>query len=206
MPSLLPSDSRPLAVSNSKVIKALFDKHHTAYCKVEKGCATIAGNNLNFFQASEGGVNIQAAPGNFIAFQTMGNHGPFHMKMIWPLTLLAGPLAMPKDIPFPPFMPLLPKVGPFCAVLAGLACWVAEELYGKNDIRTHHARLYTLVHDNFFTRAYRKYGVTWAKTLKKYPFLKKIAKPIWDYMANRGEKVSRDYCFVKTGVNCVNHY
>ena len=27
-----------------------------------------------------------------------------------------------------------------------------EELYGKNDIRTHHARLYTMVHDNFFTR------------------------------------------------------
>lgn len=198
--AVLEKSDDPLAVSRSKIVKAAFNRHHTAYIKVEKSAAILAGDNTNFVQASEGGVNVQAGVGKYISFQTMGNHGPFHMKMIWPLTMLCGPLAMPKDIPFPPFMPMLPTVGPFAAVCGALACWVAEELYGKNDIRTHHARLYTMVHDNFFTRLYRRNGIKWAATLKKHSWLKKIVRPIWDFMSFKGQVISKNYVFVKTGI------
>ncbi len=62
------------------------------------------------------------------------------------------------------------------------ACWVAEELYGKDDERTHLARAWVLTHDSPFLRAYRKHGRTWAKWLAAHPKAKPMVKPIWDAM------------------------
>lgn len=197
------SEEKQLPVSQSKIIKAAFNKHHTAYLKVTKKAAYLAGDNFNFVQASEGGVNIQAGVGKAISLQTMGHQGPFHMKMMWPMNLLCGPFSMPQCIPWPPYVHLLPEVGPMVTVFVGLscsACWVAEELYGKNDIRTHHARLYTMVHDNFFNRMYKKNGIKWAAFLKRNNWLKPIIKPIWNFMAFKGEQISNMYAFVKTGI------
>ena len=120
--SALPAEesSQPFPTSNSKVIKALFNDHHTSFVRVEKKAAMLAGDKFNFVQVGEGGVNIQAGVGKFIALQTMGNHGPFHMKMIWPMTMLCGPLAMAQDIPFPPCMPILKDLEGFQTVLACL--------------------------------------------------------------------------------------
>ena len=107
--------------SKSKIIKCQFNRHHTAYIKIEKNVCIISGDNFNFVQCSSKGVNIQAAPGAPIALQTMGTAGPMHMKMMWPLTLLAGPLAMPKDIPYPPYMDILADLPPLFDVAKGLA-------------------------------------------------------------------------------------
>ena len=112
--------TRVMPTSGSVVIKAMFNDHHTGFLRVEKKAAMLAGDKFNFVQASEGGVNIQSGIGKAIALQTMGNHGPFHMKMIWPMTMLSGPLAMPKDIPMPPFMPILPHMEDFQTAFACL--------------------------------------------------------------------------------------
>lgn len=197
----LKEEGKRIPVGNSKLIKARFNSHHTGFLKVTAQAAYIAGDNFNFVQASQNGVNIQAGVGKNISIQSMATHGPFHMKMTWPLNLLAGPFSMPQAIPYPPFVHLLPEIGPFMSVMAGLSfCYVAEELYGKNDIRTHHARLYTMIHDNFFIRLYKKNGKKWANFLNKYTWLKPIVKPIWDYMANEGFKISKNCVFVNTGV------
>lgn len=65
-------------------------------------------------------------------------------------------------------------------------CWVAEELYGVNHPKTHAARLYVLRNDNWFTRLYKEHGKSWADIIKKYPWLKPVIQPIWDYMAYQG--------------------
>ena len=62
------------------------------------------------------------------------------------------------------------------------ACWVAEELYGVKDTRTYLARKYCKENNGLFISMYQKYGKTWASVIKKYPFLKRIANPIWDSM------------------------
>jgi hypothetical protein len=73
------------------------------------------------------------------------------------------------------------------AQMGGMAaCWVAEELYGVDDERTHLARYYVLNTDNWFNRLYTKRGKSWAKFIKKYPFLKPIVQPIWDNMYIKG--------------------
>jgi len=69
-----------------------------------------------------------------------------------------------------------------------LACWVAEELYGKYSLKTDFARYYCLKYNTRFIKLYRKYGIKWAKTLRNYPILKPIVRPIWDYMAWKGEQ------------------
>lgn len=65
---------------------------------------------------------------------------------------------------------------------ATVLCWVAEELYGAKDTRTYLARKYCQKNNSFFISAYRKHGQTWAKTIKRFPLLRKIVKPIWDNM------------------------
>ena len=72
---------------------------------------------------------------------------------------------------------------------AAAACWVAEELYGINHLKTYAARLYVMFNDNWFIRLYRRYGKFWAKFINKHSWLKPIIKPIWDYMANKGLKM-----------------
>jgi hypothetical protein len=68
--------------------------------------------------------------------------------------------------------------------LAG--CWVAEELFGKYDVRTHLARYYARTTDSWFMRAYKKHGRAWAKWLKAHPSFKPVVKPIWMRMARLG--------------------
>lgn len=192
-------------VSRSKLIKAQFNEHHVAYLKIEKRAAFLCGDNFNCVHVSEEGVNIQAGVGKHIALQTMASHGPMHMKMIWPINLLCGPAAAPQCIPTIPLMPIAPECPPLAACLIGLSspipCWVAEELYGKNDIRTHYARLYAMVHDNFFTRLYRKYGIAWASFVKKHSWIKPLIEPIWKYMYIKGEIISNNCVTVFTKSN-----
>lgn len=75
--------------------------------------------------------------------------------------------------------------------LAGGAalCWVAEELYGIDSLRTYAARLYATLNDNWFLRLYRKYGKIWAKFIHNNPWIKPIIRPIWDSMAEKGLKM-----------------
>lgn len=58
-------------------------------------------------------------------------------------------------------------------------CWVAEELYG-NTLKTWTIRDYLLPKDNLFTRAYRKYGETWARWCKKSKAVRAVCRVIWD--------------------------
>ncbi|MAG28071.1 hypothetical protein CMI47_21305, partial [Candidatus Pacearchaeota archaeon] len=73
-----------------------------------------------------------------------------------------------------------------------MVCWVAEELYGKDDYRTHLARLYANTHDSWFLRAYQKYGVEWANWLKRHTWAKPLVRPIWDRMARLGKEIIVD--------------
>lgn len=73
------------------------------------------------------------------------------------------------------------------SMMMGGMCWVAEELYGKTDIKTYMARFYANTTDNWFTRLYSEFGKGWAKFLRDNPFLKPLVRPIWDYMVKRGK-------------------
>ena len=66
-------------------------------------------------------------------------------------------------------------------------CWVAEELYGPLDRRTHLARLWVMRTDNHFTRAYRRYGKRWAAYLRKHPWQKPLWKLLWDKFVEFGQ-------------------
>jgi len=68
-------------------------------------------------------------------------------------------------------------------------CWVAEELYGVDNIKTYYARLYANLADNMFIRTYRIFGKSWANYIKKHSWLKPIVRPIWDYMVKQGQKI-----------------
>ena len=106
--------------SSRKVIRARFNKFHTAFLSVEKACAVLAADKYNFIEVTTSGVNLQAGPGNPIAIQTMGYHGPFHLKAQFPLTLLPGPFSPPDTIEVP-LMSLLPKLPQMVMALSALA-------------------------------------------------------------------------------------
>lgn len=72
------------------------------------------------------------------------------------------------------------------AVAALIGCWVAEELYGVDHMKTHLARYWAMTHDNWFTRLYSKHGQHWAGWLKNHPWAKPVVQPIWDVMAFLG--------------------
>jgi hypothetical protein len=65
---------------------------------------------------------------------------------------------------------------------AAKACWVAEELYGADDPRTHLARAWVQTHDTPFTRAYIQHGRAWANWLRAQPWAKPMVQPLWDAM------------------------
>lgn len=79
-------------------------------------------------------------------------------------------------------------LGQAAGTAAGLAmmCWVAEELYGADDERTHAARRYATSHDTTFTRAYAKHGKAWAAWLRENEWAKPVVRPLWDWMAEQG--------------------
>lgn len=68
------------------------------------------------------------------------------------------------------------------SIAGGVACWVAEVLYGTSDIRTHLARAWVLEHDTPFTRLYRVQGKRWARWLAANPWAKPLVQPVWDHM------------------------
>lgn len=72
---------------------------------------------------------------------------------------------------------------------AAVGCWVAEELYGEHDERTHAARRWARENDNPFTRAYMKYGKSWAALVRNSRIARAIARPIWDWMARQGDDI-----------------
>ncbi len=81
------------------------------------------------------------------------------------------------------------------AVGAGMFCWVAEELFGKDDQRTHYARIYCKHNMHRpFVQAYQKHGRLWAKILRWLPFLKPLARPIWEDMATEGWLIDMRNC------------
>jgi hypothetical protein len=76
-------------------------------------------------------------------------------------------------------------------LIGGFPCWVAEELFGKHDLRTAHARLWASTHDNRFTRLYRKHGRKWARWVRKSRIFRTIAWPVWRYMAYLGKRQAK---------------
>lgn len=70
----------------------------------------------------------------------------------------------------------------------GPCCWVATELWGYNDDRTHQARFYVINNNNWFTRLYKRYGITWSKIIKGRKLLQALIKPIWRYMSKQGKE------------------
>ncbi len=75
---------------------------------------------------------------------------------------------------------------------AALLCWVADELFGPDDMKTLFARFYAHNTDNTFMRIYRKFGQSWAKTLSKNKWLHPIVKPIWLNMAKKGQEMLQE--------------
>lgn len=108
---------------------------------------------------------------------------------------LAG-LAMPQIIAGQRGETTAPGIGR--ELLSGVAsgipaavgkCWVADELYGKDAIKTFYARLYANTADSWFLRLYGKFGKSWAKFLSKHTWAKPVAEPIWGSMAHKGKKM-----------------
>jgi hypothetical protein len=76
-------------------------------------------------------------------------------------------------------------------IMGGMAgCWVAEELYGKQDIKTLTVRAYVKKHlmDNSeigeFCRRYITNGVQWAKDIQHDMNLREKARELWDHLFN----------------------
>lgn len=84
----------------------------------------------------------------------------------------------------------LNAIGSVAGAAAGAACWVAEELFGVDNIKTHMARLYVKANPNtWFNKLYIKHGKAWANWLKCNPWAKPFVKPIWEIMAIRGSQL-----------------
>ena len=70
----------------------------------------------------------------------------------------------------------------------GGCCWVAMELWGQMDDRTHQARFYVINNNNWFTRLYKRYGMAWAKIVKRSRLIQAMVKPVWKYMSAQGKE------------------
>ena len=66
------------------------------------------------------------------------------------------------------------------------SCYVADVLYGKDNIKTYQARFYASNKFSKFYSMYRKYGKSWAEFIKKYTWIKPIVRPFWDRMVEKG--------------------
>ena len=181
-----------------KVIKNQFNKWHTAALRLESDVAVISGDSLNFVEATRGGVHIQTGVGNPIQMDTMTAKQPLHMDTIFPISMMMGPYSPPMHLPDIPCGEILVDLGKFftcCSSMPLPACWVAEELYGVVDIRTAYARLYCTIHDNFFIRLYKRYGIQWASFVRNNSWIKPIIKPIWDFMWRKGLKLEKELVY-----------
>lgn len=92
--------------------------------------------------------------------------------------------------PTPP-APLLPSSGSGSSSSSSSyfsGCWVAEELYGKENEKTHRIRAFCVKHlnDNTglgeFCRSYRENGKTWAEEIRHNKIFRSTAKAMWDLL------------------------
>lgn len=66
------------------------------------------------------------------------------------------------------------------------SCYVADVLYGKDNIKTYQARFYASNKFNKFYNLYRKYGKRWADLADKYSWVQPIIRPLWNRMVEKG--------------------
>lgn len=115
--------------------------------------------------------------------------------------LQLGGLAMPQIIAGQQQQTTQPGIGAqvlpgvLQGAAAGLFCWVADELFGKNSEDAFFARFYTHNTDSVFMRAYKKFGASWANFLNKNKWLHPVVKPIWSNMANKGRQMMMEVCY-----------
>lgn len=74
------------------------------------------------------------------------------------------------------------------AIKQFLACWVAAEVFdGWNDMRTSFCRLYILMKGpKWFRSLYCRFGKKFASFIKDKPIIKKMIKPVFEWMARKG--------------------
>lgn len=78
--------------------------------------------------------------------------------------------------------------------LIGGICWVADELFGPDDIRTILARMWCLAHpEHPFVRRYTREGRDWATWLRHNPWAKPAVEPTWTWMAEQGAAMLLPY-------------
>ncbi len=62
-------------------------------------------------------------------------------------------------------------------------CWVAEELYGRDHLKTRLARSWCVAHPrSLFVKAYTKWGRAWARCIRRHAWLKPLVRWRWDMM------------------------
>lgn len=77
---------------------------------------------------------------------------------------------------------------------AGVMCWIAEALFGVNDVRTHCARWYVnhilpqSLAGRLFRLWYAKYGQDIAKRIPASPILRIVLTPLFTHFANSGAR------------------
>lgn len=82
------------------------------------------------------------------------------------------------------------NAGSGVASAALMACWVAEELYGEDSLKTHRIRGFMYNHFDKkgvfgeFAREYRDKGRQWASTIKENPELRRDARQLFDRIHN----------------------
>lgn len=64
--------------------------------------------------------------------------------------------------------------------LSAAFCWVAEELYGRYDPRPSMIRVYLIHRGGLLARLYRRYGQKWAAYVRRYPYIRRLARAIFD--------------------------
>lgn len=74
------------------------------------------------------------------------------------------------------------------AAQAAIFCWVAAEVFdGWNDMRTSFCRLYILMKGpKWFRSLYCRFGKRFASFIKDKPIIKKMIKPVFEWMAKKG--------------------
>jgi len=178
-----------------------YNEEAKSFVSVGNNSVVVGGDKFNHFEAVGGedpGCTISTAPGGSINLMTLHQKGPARSEMIWPLKFLPSFVGFPCpsqrfDIPFGPLVTKMPELLGQMANLTAMACWVAVELYGPNDPKTHLARFWTLTNSNIFTKLYIKHGKKWSEWIKKYKILRLLAKPIWNRMAKKGQFMINDF-------------
>jgi hypothetical protein len=68
----------------------------------------------------------------------------------------------------------------------GGLCLVADEMFGLGSLKAMRARAYAQTHDNWFLRIYGQHVNQWAEWVRAHPYLSIPFRPIWMWMAWRG--------------------